>query len=235
MKRRDFIATVGTIAAAAPMLGVISSCASESNVFKGHVFPELGYSYDALEPYIDALTMEIHYSRHHKAYFDNFMKAAEGTEMLNTRLPDIFAKMSTYPVVVRNNGGGFYNHNLFWEIMAPGDREISTELKSAIDSDFGSFDEFKKQFGAAARGQFGSGWAWLSVDSNGKLFVSASPNQDNPLMDVADKQGKPILGIDVWEHAYYLKYQNLRGDYIDNFWNIINWKVVEEKYKAAKA
>ncbi len=234
MKRRNFIATVGSIAAAAPFIGAITSCASETNVFKGHVFPDLGYSFDALEPYIDAMTMEIHYSRHHKAYFDNFMKAADGTEMVNSPLADIFSKMSTYPVVVRNNGGGFYNHNLFWEIMAPGNREISDEFKTAIENDLGSFDEFKKQFGTAARSQFGSGWAWLSVDSEGKLFVSATPNQDNPLMDVAEKCGTPVLGIDVWEHAYYLKYQNLRGDYIENFWNIINWKAVEDRYKIAK-
>jgi Fe-Mn family superoxide dismutase len=154
--------------------------------------------------------------------------------MLTTPLPEIFKKMSSLPVVVRNNGGGFYNHNLFWEVMTPAQDEISSELKSAIENDLGSFDEFKKQFGTAARTQFGSGWAWLSVDNAGKLFVSSTPNQDNPLMDVAEKQGKPILGLDVWEHAYYLKYQNLRGDYVDNFWNLVNWKAVEERYKIAK-
>jgi superoxide dismutase, Fe-Mn family len=234
MKRRNFITAMGTIAAATPFIGAISSCASETKVFQGHVFPELGYAYDALEPYIDAMTMEIHYSRHHKAYFDNFMKAAEGTEMLNTPLPAIFSKMSSYPVAVRNNGGGLYNHNLFWEVMSPSPVEISPELKRAIEQDLGSFDEFKKQFGAAARTQFGSGWAWLSVDSAGKLFVSSTPNQDNPLMDVAEKKGTPILGLDVWEHAYYLKYQNLRGDYVDNFWNVVNWKEVENLYTIAK-
>jgi Fe-Mn family superoxide dismutase len=154
--------------------------------------------------------------------------------MLNTPLPAIFSKMSSYSVAVRNNGGGFYNHKLFWEIMTPSPVEISPDLKKAIEQYLGSFDEFKKQFGAAARTQFGSGWAWLSVDNAGKLFVSSTPNQDNPLMDVAEKKGTPILGIDVWEHAYYLKYQNLRGDYIDNFWNVVNWKEVENLYNIAR-
>jgi Fe-Mn family superoxide dismutase len=234
MKRRNFLTAIGTLAVGTPFLGAISSCGSETNVFKGHVFPGLGYSFDALEPYIDAMTMEIHYTKHHKAYYDNFMKAADGTEMLTTPLPQIFSKMSSFPAVVRNNGGGLFNHNLFWELMTPTKNEISSILKAAIESDLGSFDDFKKQFGTAARSQFGSGWAWLSVDSTGKLFVSSTPNQDNPLMDVAEKQGTPILGLDVWEHAYYLKYQNLRGDYIDNFWNLVNWKAVEERYKIAK-
>jgi superoxide dismutase, Fe-Mn family len=234
MKRRNFLTAMGTIAVATPFLGAISSCGSETNVFKGHVFPELGYAFDALEPYIDAMTMEIHYTKHHKAYYDNFMKAADGTEMLTTPLPQIFKKMSSLPDVVRNNGGGLFNHNLFWEVMTPTQNEISSVLKAAIESDLGSFDDFKKLFGTAARSQFGSGWAWLSVDSAGKLFVSSTPNHDNPLMDVAEKQGTPILGLDVWEHAYYLKYQNLRGDYVDNFWNLVNWKAVEDRYKMVK-
>lgn len=234
MKRRNFIAAVGTVAIATPFIGAFSSCASETKAFQGHVFPELGYDFNALEPNIDAMTMEIHYTRHHKAYYDNFMKAADGTEMLSTPLPDIFKTISTQPASVRNNGGGYYNHTLFWQVMTPEKNEISAALKAAIDGDLGSVDEFKKQFGTAARTQFGSGWAWLSVGSDGKLFVSSTPNQDNPLMDVAEKQGTPILGLDVWEHAYYLKYQNLRGDYVDNFWNVVNWKAVEERYNAAK-
>lgn len=235
MNRRNFLTSLGTLAVAAPLAGTMTSFGAEKPAFTGHVFPELGYAYNALEPYIDARTMEIHYSKHHRAYFDNFIKAAQGTDMLNKSLTDIFKKMSTYPAVVRNNAGGFYNHNLFWEIMSPGKIAISSSFRSAIEKDFGSYDEFVKQFGTAARTQFGSGWAWLSVGSDGKLFVSSTPNQDNPLMDVADKHGTPVLGLDVWEHAYYLKYQNLRGDYIDNFWNVVNWKAVEDRYKATKS
>lgn len=233
MQRRNFITTLGAAALAVPYLGAISSCASETKVFEGHTFPELGYAFNALEPYIDAMTMEIHYTKHHRAYFDNFMKAADGTEMLKTPMPEIFAKMSSFPVVVRNNGGGYYNHNLFWEILTPQKTEVPKDLKEAITKDFGSFDEFSSQFGAAARTQFGSGWAWLSVDQNGKLFVSSTPNQDNPLMDISEKRGTPVLGLDVWEHAYYLNYQNRRADYIDSFWNIVNWNSVEERYKNA--
>lgn len=233
MKRRNFIGALGTVTAALPFTGVLSSCAGTTNSFPGHQFPELPYAYNALEPYIDARTMEIHYSRHHKAYFDNFMKAAEGTSMLETPLTDIFSRMSSYADVVRNNAGGFYNHNLFWEIMTPDPVEISPELSGAIEAQFGSFDDFVQQFTSAARSQFGSGWAWLSVGSDSKLFVSSTANQDNPLMDVVDRQGTPILGIDVWEHAYYLNYQNLRGDYIDNFMKIINWPKVESLYQQA--
>jgi Fe-Mn family superoxide dismutase len=159
------------------------------------------------------------------------MKAADGTTMIDSPLPEIFDRMSTLPDVIRNNGGGFYNHNLFWEIMTPNGKTISPEFKSIIEKDFGSYNEFEKQFGAAARSQFGSGWAWLSVGNDGKLFVSSTPNQDNPLMDVAGMRGIPVLGIDVWEHAYYLHYQNRRGDYVDNFWKIVDWGVVEGKYK----
>ncbi len=230
MKRRKFIGAIGTVAVASPFVGVLSACTDTKPAFSGHIFPELPYAFDALEPYIDAMTMEIHYSKHHKAYFDNFMKAAEGTSMLNTSLPEIFARMSAYSESVRNNGGGFYNHNLFWDILTPEPIEISVDMKSAIESDLGSYDEFVQQFTVAARTRFGSGWAWLSVGRDGKLFVSSTANQDNPLMDVVDQQGLPILGIDVWEHAYYLNYQNLRGDYIDNFMKIINWPKVESLY-----
>lgn len=198
-------------------------------------FPELPYSYDALESFIDKTTMEIHYSRHHKAYFNNFVKAVDELKLEGMTLEQIFDQVSKFPVTVRNNGGGFYNHNLFWEIMSPnGGGEPSEKLMKAIEKSFGSFEGFQKKFQAAATGQFGSGWAWLSVDNEGNLFVSSTPNQDNPLMDVADKRGTPILGLDVWEHAYYLNYQNKRGDYAGNFWKVVNWQVVEQKYKEAK-
>lgn len=148
-------------------------------------------------------------------------------------MEQIFASISKQPVAVRNNGGGFYNHNLFWENMTPQKNDIPAELKAAIEKDLGSFDKFKEAFSKAAMTRFGSGWAWLSVDKNGKLFVSSTPNQDNPLMDVVEERGTPVLALDVWEHAYYLKYQNKRVDYVTNFWNVINWNVVYNRYKAA--
>ena len=235
MKRRNFIATVGTVAAASPFFGVLGSCASETKAFEGHKFPELGYDFNALEPYIDAQTMELHYTKHHQAYFNNFMKAAENTELLETPMEKILAGISGQSAAVRNNGGGFYNHTLFWEVMSPSRVDVPAALKQAIESDFGSVEAFKEKFGNAAKTQFGSGWAWLAVDSAGKLFVSSTPNQDNPLMDVADAKGTPILGLDVWEHAYYLHYQNRRAEYVDNFWNVVNWEVVNNSYNRAKS
>ena len=194
-------------------------------------FYTLSYSFEALEPIIDKLTVEIHYTRHHKAYFDNFMKAIANTDLSNRSLNEIFSNVSKYPEAIRNNGGGYYNHILYWEILKPGPRSnISDNLKNAITKDFGSMDELKKQLSDASLKRFGSGWAWLSVDSEGKLFVSSTPNQDNPLMDVVDKKGFPILGIDVWEHAYYLKYQNKRADYVNLIWDAINWEVVSGFY-----
>ena len=199
------------------------------------VFEPLPYAYDALEPYIDARTMEIHYSKHHQAYFNNLTKAVAGTELEGKSLESLFPKISQLPAVVRNNGGGHWNHTFFWKSMAPkAGGEPSGALRAAIDKDFGSFDEFKKQFEAAAVGRFGSGWAWLSVGADGKLFVSSTPNQDNPLMDVAEKRGTPLLGLDVWEHAYYLKYQNLRASYASAFWNVVNWPEVAQRYEEAK-
>jgi Fe-Mn family superoxide dismutase len=179
--------------------------------------------------------MELHYTKHHQGYFNNFMKAAEGTELLETPLEKIFASISQQSGTIRNNGGGFYNHTLFRENMTPSQAEMPAELKQALETDFGSFDAFKEEFGAAGKTRFGSGWAWLSVGTDGKLFVSSTPNQDNPLMDVADKQGTPILGLDVWEHAYYIHYQNRRAEYVDNFWNIVNWEVVKNRLDLAKA
>lgn len=199
-------------------------------------FPELPYSYDALEPYIDAQTMELHYSKHHKGYFTKFTNAIEGTELDNKSLEELFANVSKHPVAVRNHGGGFYNHALFWDIMSPkGGGEPTGELGEEIKKTFGSFNDFKEEFATAAKGRFGSGWAWLIVNDKNKLEICSTPNQDNPLMDVSGCKGKPIFGLDVWEHAYYLKYQNRRPDYIEAFWNVVNWDAVNEKFKAAKA
>lgn len=193
-------------------------------------FHNLPYAYDALEPFIDKMTMEIHHSKHHKAYYDNMMNAVKGTDMEGKTLEEVFANMSKYPAAVRNNGGGYYNHNLYWEVMKVNGGKPSAKLEAAIVKTFGSMDELKKQFTDAGKTRFGSGWAWLSVDKDGNLFVSSTPNQDNPLMDVADKKGTPILGMDVWEHAYYLKYQNKRPDYTEAFWSVINWEAVSKKY-----
>lgn len=197
-------------------------------------FPSLPYAYDALEPHIDKLTMEIHHTKHHRAYFDKFVAAVAGTELESKTLEEIFAGISKAPVAVRNNGGGFFNHNLFWEILSPnGSGQPTGKLAEAIAAKFGSFDEFKTRFNDAAANRFGSGWAWLSVKADNSLCVCSSPNQDNPLMDVHDCQGTPILGLDVWEHAYYLKYQNRRPDYIGAFWSLVNWEKVSENYSKA--
>lgn len=233
MERRKFIYAVGTAAMATPLLSSLVACGNETQNFEGHTFPELAYAYDALEPYIDAETMELHYSKHHKGYFTKFMAAAEGTDLLNTPMENIFAGISKQPEGVRNNGGGYYNHALFWENMTPQQGEIPADLKAAIEKDFGSVDAFKTEFATAAKTRFGSGWAWLLVDENGALKVSSTPNQDNPLMDVAEVKGTPLLALDVWEHAYYLNYQNKRGDYINNFWNVVNWDVVNHRYTKA--
>ncbi|WP_321996529.1 superoxide dismutase [Draconibacterium orientale] len=233
MERRKFIYAVGTAAMATPLLSSLIACGNETQNFEGHTFPELAYAYDALEPYIDAETMELHYSKHHKGYFTKFMAAAEGTDLLNTPMENIFAGISKQPEGVRNNGGGYYNHALFWENMTPQQGEIPADLKAAIEKDFGSIDAFKTEFATAAKTRFGSGWAWLLVDENGALKVSSTPNQDNPLMDVTEVKGTPLLALDVWEHAYYLNYQNKRGDYINNFWNVVNWDVVNHRYTKA--
>lgn len=199
------------------------------------VFPALPYNYDALEPYIDKMTMEIHYSKHHRSYYDNFMKAIAETEMEQMSMEEIFAQISKYSATVRNNGGGYYNHVLFWESMgANASAKPEGELLDAIISKFGSFDEFKTKFSEAAKTRFGSGWVWLSVDSKGQLFVSSTANQDNPLMDIAEQRGTPIMALDVWEHAYYLKYQNKRVDYITAFWNVIDWKKINNRYTKLK-
>ena len=194
----------------------------------------LPYAFDALEPHIDARTMEIHHGKHHAAYTKNLNAAIEGSPLEGKSIEAILGQAGQHGAAVRNNGGGYYNHNLFWTILSPkGGKAPKAELASAIDSAFGSFDSFKEEFNKAAATRFGSGWAWLQV-SDGKLVVSSTPNQDNPLMDVAEKKGKPILGLDVWEHAYYLNYQNRRPDYIEAFWNLVNWDQVAENYDKAR-
>ena len=197
-------------------------------------FQPLPYAYDALEPYIDKLTVEIHYSKHHKAYFDNFINAIKGTAMESMTIREIFRNISKEPVAIRNNSGGYFNHTFYWESMkAHGGGMPTGKLSEAIGKTFTSFEEFKKQFSEAGKTRFGSGWAWLCLDDKGTLFICSTPNQDNPLMDIAEKKGIPLLTIDVWEHAYYLKYQNKRADYIDAFWNVVNWIEVANRYENA--
>ena len=197
--------------------------------------PELGYAYDALEPNIDAKTMEIHHTKHHQAYTNNLNNAIAGTDLEGKSIEDILTNLDMKNGAVRNNGGGFYNHNLFWTVMNPEDRgHLSGELKDAIEAAFGSKDTFIDAFSKAAATQFGSGWAWLCVHKGGKVEVCSTPNQDNPLMPGVTCGGTPILGLDVWEHAYYLNYQNRRPDYINAFFKVINWNEVERRYTTAK-
>jgi superoxide dismutase, Fe-Mn family len=197
--------------------------------------PALAYATDALEPHIDKMTMEIHHGKHHQAYVDNLNKALAGTDGENKSIDEIIKNISKYPMAVRNNGGGHFNHTLYWSTMSPNSGGApSGELAKAIDAAFGSFDEFKKKFAEAGMTRFGSGWSWLSVAADGKLQVSSTPNQDNPLMDIAEVKGTPILGMDVWEHAYYLKYQNKRADYVAAFMNVVNWDAVSKLFAQAK-
>ncbi len=197
--------------------------------------PELGYAYDALEPNIDARTMEIHHSKHHQGYTNNLNNAIADTDLEGKSIEDILTNLDMSNGAVRNNGGGFYNHSLFWTVLNPNDRGyLSGELKDAIEAAFGTKDDFIAAFSKAAATQFGSGWAWLCVLPGGKVEVCSTPNQDNPLMPGVTCGGTPILGLDVWEHAYYLNYQNRRPDYINAFFNVINWNEVEKRYAAAK-
>lgn len=197
--------------------------------------PALPYASDSLEPHIDKATMEIHHGKHHQAYVDNLNKAIAGTDAEKLSIEDICKNISKYPAAVRNNGGGHYNHSLFWTVLSgDGGGAPSGELATAIDDTFGSFDELKKKLQEAGATRFGSGWAWLVVDEGGKLQVTSTPNQDNPLFDIAEVKGTPILGIDVWEHAYYLKYQNKRPGYLEAIFNVINWDEVAKRYSAAK-
>lgn len=242
MKRRNFLLSMGLL----PIAGGLSKVEAITNneLFKTKKrseytmakfeLPKLPYDFNALEPNIDARTMEIHHGKHHAGYVSNLNGTVEGTELENLSLEDLMKNISKYPTAVRNNGGGHYNHSLFWTVMSPnGGGNPSGDLADAIDSTFGSFDNFKKQFSDAAATRFGSGWAWLVV-SDGKLVVTSTPNQDNPLMDLTDVHGTPILGIDVWEHAYYLNYQNRRPDYVSAFYNVINWDEVARRFKEVK-
>ena len=196
--------------------------------------PALPYAYDALEPYVDKMTMEIHHTKHHNGYVTKLNAAVEGTELEGKSLEELLQNVSKHPTAVRNNGGGHYNHSLFWTIMkGNGGGQPEGDLADAINSAFTSFDEFKNKFSNAAATRFGSGWAWL-VLQDGKLTVGSTPNQDNPIMDISDFKGTPILALDVWEHAYYLKYQNRRPEYIENWWNVVNWEEVAKRFNEAK-
>ena len=192
---------------------------------------DLPYAHDALEPHIDTRTMEIHHDKHHSAYVNNLNAAIQGTEHEGKSLEELMANISALPVAVRNNGGGHWNHTFFWESMSPnGGGTPGGALGAKITADFGSFEAMQQQFAQAGATRFGSGWAWLCVGADGNLFISSTPNQDNPLMDVAEKKGTPLLGLDVWEHAYYLHYQNRRPDYITSWWNVVDWSAVEARF-----
>jgi len=192
--------------------------------------PNLPYAYDALEPHFDKMTMEIHHSKHHAAYVTNLNNAIANTEHSGKSLEDLVKQAGKISPAVRNNGGGHWNHSFFWESLSPQKNEMADKFKNALTTAFTSIEQFKEKFNQAGLTRFGSGWAWLLVQ-NGKLIISSTPNQDNPLMDVAETQGTPLLGVDVWEHAYYLKYQNKRADYLNAFWNLINWDVVSQRFE----
>lgn len=236
MERRKFLKSAGLLGAAAyvsPKLignthGVIKTSAVED--LPVAEFPALPYAYNALEPYIDARTMEIHYDKHHRAYFTNFVTAVKGTPLEKMALSEVFASISKQTDAVRNNGGGFYNHIFFWNSMGKGSSTPSPELTAALNKTFVSFDKFKEAFNTAAKTRFGSGWAWLYINKDKNLAVGNTPYQDNPLMDNASIKGTPLLTLDVWEHAYYLKYQNRRPEYIDAFWNVVNWNEVNKRF-----
>ena len=239
MERRKFVKSVGLVTAAAyvspKIIGnnqVTISAAGKEGA-PALEFPPLPYAYDALEPYIDARTMEIHYDKHHRAYFTNYVNAIKGTPLEGMSVTDVFASVSKQSDAVRNNGGGYYNHIFFWNNLASKSAGPSSELSAAIAKSFGSFDKFKETFSTAGKTRFGSGWAWLCLSSDKNLTIGSTPNQDNPLMDISTVKGTPLLTLDVWEHAYYLKYQNKRADYIDAFWNVVNWEEVNKRYAAA--
>jgi Fe-Mn family superoxide dismutase len=239
MERRNFIKNVGLGIAATYVTGksLAGNINNSKNIIMENLnaleFPALPYAYDALEPYIDARTMEIHYDRHHRAYFNNYVNAIKGTVYENIPVEKVFAEVSKAGDAIRNNGGGFYNHVFFWKNLGKGTTAPSDELNKSIVNAFGSFDKFKEALSNSAKTRFGSGWAWLYLTPDKKLAVGSTPNQDNPLMDLSPVKGTPLLTIDVWEHAYYLKYQNKRADYVDAFWNVVNWDEVNKRYKEA--
>jgi len=241
MERRKFLLSLGILSlsgSAKKIEGIsnnIKSINKRSEVQMGKFeLPALPYAFNALEPHIDAKTMEIHHGKHHAAYVNNLNKALEGTENEGKSLDELFKNISKFPAAIRNNGGGHYNHTMFWEIMGPGKGGKPTgALADAINGTFGSFNKFKEQFNNAAATRFGSGWAWL-ISTGGKLVVTSTPNQDNTIMDIAEVKGFPILGLDVWEHAYYLNYQNRRPDYINAWWNVVNWDEVAKRFSQVK-
>jgi Fe-Mn family superoxide dismutase len=239
MERRKFLKAVGLLTAAAyvgPKVLGNDQVAVKTTGIEGAPateFPPLPFAYNALEPYIDARTMEIHYDKHHRAYYTNFLNAIKGTALEGIALSEIFATVSKQTDAVRNNGGGYYNHLFFWNNLRTGTAGPSAELSAAITKTFSSFDKFKEVFSTAAKTRFGSGWAWLYLNSDKSLAVGSTPNQDNPFMDVSTLKGTPLMTLDVWEHAYYLKYQNKRADYVDAFWNVVNWEEVNRRYEQA--
>lgn len=225
MKRKHFLSTLA--------LGVVASKTVLARMVDAFTLPKLPYAFNALEPHIDAQTMEIHYSRHHKAYVDNLNKALAGSGAEGKSLEDILKNISKYSPAIRNNGGGHWNHTFFWEILSPKATQPTGKLAKKIKDTFGSVEKLQEEFNKAAAARFGSGWAWLILQKSGDLKVVSTPNQDNPYMDVAEVQGCPIIGLDVWEHAYYLKYQNKRADYASAFWKVLNWEQAEKNYTAA--
>jgi len=239
MKRRKFVKSIGLVTATAfagmKVPGSDRVVANDNRIESAPAleFPALPYAYNALEPYIDARTMEIHYDKHHRAYFTNYVNATKGTPLENMAIDKVLASISKQSDAIRNNGGGYYNHLLFWNNLTSGSAGPSSQLSEAITKAFGSFDKFREDFSTAAKTRFGSGWAWLYLKADRSLAIGSTPNQDNPLMDLSTFKGTPLLTLDVWEHAYYLKYQNRRPEYIDAFWNVVNWAEVDIRYQKA--
>lgn len=247
MNKREFLKTSAIFGAGALVAPAIATSCMNSSAAQGataslvasgsdgkFLQPELGYAFDALEPHIDAKTMELHYGKHHAGYTKKFNAALEHENLHSTDIYQIFENVSNYGAGVRNNGGGYFNHSLYWKFMSPnGGGAPSGKLAEAIDAAFGSFDEFKTLFSSTAATQFGSGWGWLLLDKEGKLQVSSTSNQDNPLMDVAEVKGTPLLNVDVWEHAYYLNYQNKRKSYLEAYWNVVDWAFIASLYEEA--